>query len=402
MANSKKRNQSTSRKVSSPEATNTVSQSLDEFARQAIAEKLSEILEQEVQEYLGRCRYEHHGKGQEKHYRNGFGKQRHVTVGSGPIPVQVPRLRETYESKIIGRYQRVSDEVKQTLPELYAHGLATGDFSMSLDILLGDKAPLSETSIIRLKSEWKQEYQQWQKRELEEDYLYVWVDGVYPKAGPKDENMALLVVVGLNSRGHKEILAIEEGYRESIESWRDVFRCLKKRGIKWIGMVVADGIDSVWKAIRDVFPKAKKQRCWVHKMRNVVDKVPKHAHDEVLEDVRDIYYARSREQAMQLKQEFIEKYQSLYPRAVASLEEAGEMLFEYFDFPKTHWKSIKSTNVIESMFATVKLRTDAARRIPKRESATYLVFKVLTNAQQRFNRIQGYKLVSKTIEKFKA
>jgi transposase-like protein len=386
-------------KGTTPPAPSPVQQTLDDYIRQAIAEKLPELLEQEVQTYLGRQRYEHHATGAAKHYRNGYGKERCVSCGCGSLVVRVPRLREPYESKIVGRYQRLSDEVRATLPELYAHGLATGDFEQCLHLLLGDEAPLSDATIVRLKAAWKNEYEQWQKRPLEAEYLYVWVDGVYPKAGPKEENLALLVVVGLNRRGDKEILALAEGYRESAESWRDVFRSLKKRGLRWLGLVIADGLDGVWKAVRDVYPQAGQQRCWVHKMRNVLDKVPHLAQEEVREALRAIYDASSRQEALRLKEAFIQQYQSHYPRAVASLQEAGERLFAYFAFPKPHWKSIKSTNVIESMFATVKLRTDAARRIPNRESATCLVFKLLTNAQRRFNRIHGYKLVAETIDR---
>jgi transposase-like protein len=364
-----------------------------------IAEKLPEILEQELQEYLGRERYEHHPEGAEKEYRNGYGKERSLSCGCGRIPVRVPRLRTPYESQIVRRYQRLSDEVRATLPELYAHGLAVGDFSQCLTLLLGEDAPLSAATIGRLKAEWKAEYEQWQKRPLDAEYLYVWVDGVYPKAGPKDEKMALLVVVGLNRRGEKEILAIAEGYRESVESWREVFRSLKKRGVTFLGMVIADGMDGVWKALRDVYPKSREQRCWVHKMRNVIDKVPAQAEDEIRERLREMYHARSHKEAKALKTHFIRDYQSRFPGAVASLQEAGDRLFSYFDFPRLHWKSIKSTNVIESMFATVKLRTDATRRIPKRESATYLVFKLLTMAERRFNRIQAHKQVAQTLDK---
>lgn len=399
MATYKKLHRQARLKVVHGTAQASVRQTLDDYLRQAIAEKLPEILEFEIQEFLGRKRYEHHAEGDAKQYRNGYGKERNLTCGCGRLPVRVPRLRVPYESQIVRRYQRLSDEVRATLPELYAHGLAVGDFSQCLRLLLGDAAPLSETTIVRLKAEWKAEYEKWQKRRLEAEYLYVWVDGVYPKAGPKEEKMALLVVVGLNRRGEKEILAIAEGYRESAESWREVFRSLKKRGVNFLGLVIADGMDGVWKALRDVYPQTKEQRCWVHKMRNVIDKVPRQAEDEVRECLRAMYHARSRKEALQLKAAFAEDYRSRYPKAVASIEEAGARLFSYFDFPKHHWKSIKSTNVIESMFAAVKLRTDAARRIPKRESATYLVFKVLTTVEHRFNRIQAHKLVAETLDR---
>ena len=371
---------------------------LDHLVLAGAQQMIHKALEEELTERLGRVRYEHHPNGQEKHYRNGYGKERHLTVGCGTFPIRVPRLREPFESAIVQRYQRMSSQMRALIPELYLHGLATGDFQQCFRALLGEEAPLSAASIVRLKQQWQQEYLQWKKRPLEQEYLYVWADGVYPKAGPKDEQMAVLVVVGVTRKGEKELLALEEGYRESTESWREVLRDLRRRGLRWIGLVIADGLLGLWKALRDVFPQARRQRCLVHKMRNVLDKVPARVHDEVLQALRDIYHATSKDQALAAKEAFLERYGTLYPKAVASLNEAGELLFTYFLFPKQHWKSIKTTNVIESLFAAVKLRTDAARRIPKRESALYLVFKLLTSQQQRLRKIHGYRLVAQTID----
>jgi transposase-like protein len=363
---------------------------------------LPELLDEELRDYLGRERYEHHGDPEgPKQYRNGYGKRRTLSSGVGDIAVQVPRLREPWESRIVRRYQRMSEGVRATLPELYLHGLATGDFDECLHGLLGEEAPLSDSTIVRLKQQWKEDYARWMKRPLQGEYLYLWVDGVYPKAGPKDENLALLVVVGANRRGEKELLALVEGYRESTESWKDLFRSLKRRGVRWVGMMIADGVPGVEKALRDVFPHAKRQRCWVHKMRNVLDKVPLKAHDEIHQKLSAMYHARSRQEALRLRADFVEAYRSSYPAAVRSLLEPGDRLFTYFDFPRSHWRSIKSTNVIESIFSAVKLRTDAARRIRRRDSATYLVFKLLIAAERRWHRLNGYRLVAQTIDQMK-
>ena len=376
---------------------------LEEHIRRAFQEKLPELFEEELQQYLGRAWSERHeGPAEAKQYRNGFAKPRTVSSGAGDISLQVPRLREPWESQIVRRYERMSDTVRQTLPELYMHGLSTGDFGQCLHAMLGQDAPLSDSTIVRLKQGWKEEYERWRRRKLEEDYLYVWVDGVYPKAGPKEDDMALLVVVGANRRGEKELLALEEGYRESSESWRDVLRSLKRRGVRWIGMAIADGVPGFEKALRDVFPQTGRQRCWVHKMRNVLDKVPLSAHDEVQQKLRAMYNARDRKEALALRSAFVAEYQSSYPKAVASLLEAGDRLFTYFDYPQIHWRSIKTTNVIESVFSTVKLRTDAARRIRRRDSATYLVFKLLTTAEKRWRRIRGHRVFPQTIETMKS
>lgn len=384
-------------------STETVRMSLEDHIRKVFQEKLPQLLEEELQEYLGRAWYQRHeDPGLSKRYRNGKGKKRTISCGVGDICVQVPRLREPWESRIVGRYRRMSEATQELLPELYMHGLATGDFGQCLHALLGQDAPLSDSTIVRLKEQWKQEYEQWRTRKLESEYLFVWVDGVYPKAGPKREDMALLVVVGANRQGRKELLAIEEGYRESKESWRDLLRSIKRRGVRWLGMAIADGTIGFDTALLNVFPRSRFQRCWVHKMRNVLDKVPLHAHDEVHEQLQAIYLAKDRKEAVSLRAQFVRQYQSLYPKAVASLLEAGDQLFSYFEVPRIFWRSIKSTNVIESAFSSVKLRTDAARRIRRRDSATYLVFKLLLNAERAWFRLRGYRLITQTIDALKS
>jgi len=377
--------------------TGRIQPTLDQLVLEGARRLIQQALYEEIQTFLGRNYYEHHEPGQQKRYRNGYGRQRRIVVGSGSIPVQVPRLREPFESQIVRRYQRMSEQMQQLLPQLYLHGLATGDFRQCFDAYVGSEAPLSPTSIVRLKQTWQKEYEAWSKRSLEEDYLYVWADGVYPKAGPKSDSMAVLVVVGLNRHGEKEILSLVEGYRESADSWRDVLRDLRRRGVKWIGLMIADGSLGLWNALRDVYPHTKRQRCFLHKMRNVLDKVPASKHDEVLQALRGMYYAGSPEEARRLVSLFRASYGKLYPKAVASLEDVLDELFTYMQFPKQHWPSIKSTNVIESIFASVKLRTNAAKRIPSRESALYLVFKLVITQQQRFRKINAYKLVNETI-----
>jgi putative transposase len=375
--------------------------SLDHLVLEGARRLIQQALQEEIQAVLGREYYEHHEPGELKRYRNGFGRQRKVVVGSGSIDLRVPRLREPFESQIVGRYQRMSEQMQRLIPQLYLHGLATGDFRQCFDAFVGPEAPLSSASIVRLKQSWQKDYELWSKRSLEEDYLYVWADGVYPKAGPKSDSMAVLVVVGLNRQGQKEILSLVEGYRESADSWRDVLRDLKRRGLKWIGLMIADGSLGLWNALRDIYPQAKRQRCFLHKMRNVLDKVPASKHDEVLQALRQLYYAGSPEEAQRLVSLFRLSYGKFYPKAVASLDSVLDELFTYMQFPKQHWPSIKSTNVIESIFASVKIRTNAAKRIPSRESALYLVFKLVTAQQQRFRKINAYKLVNETINQLK-
>jgi len=374
---------------------------LDQLILLGAQKMIEQGLEAEIQDHLGRQRYERKENDKNKQYRNGYSKERHITASIGSMAIRSPRLREPFESQILGRYQRLSDQMQTLVPDLYLHGLSSGDFQQCFQGILGPAAPLSQTSILRMKKDWEEEYQLWKKRRLEKEYLYVWADGVYPKAGPKDDSMAVLVLVGVRRSGEKEILALEEGYRESTESWSDLLRNIQKRGVEWIGMVIADGALGLWKALRNVFPTTKCQRCWIHKMRNVLDKVSARHEDEVRELLRQMYHSDSAKHTKELMAIFRQRYLKLYPKAVNCLEDDREMLLTYFQFPKRHWRSIKSTNVIESMFSTVKLRTNAARRIPRRDSALYLVFKLLTTLQTRLKKLHGYKLVALTIDQLK-
>lgn len=383
-----------------PEGSDTPIRSmLDQLILLGAQKMIEQGLEAELQEYLGRQKYERQENDTKKQYRNGYSKERTVTSSIGSMSVRTPRLRERFESQILGRYQRLSGQMQALVPDLYLHGLSSGDFQQCFQGILGDSAPLSQTSVLRMKKDWEAEYQLWKKRRLEKEYLYVWADGVYPKAGPKDDSMAVLVLVGVRRNGEKEILALEEGYRESAESWSDLLRNIKKRGVEWIGMVIADGALGLWKALRNVFPTTKRQRCWIHKMRNVLDKVSARHEDDVRELLRQMYHSHSADHTKTLMKIFRQRYYTLYPKAVECLEDNREMLLTYFQFPKKHWRSIKSTNVIESMFSTVKLRTNAARRIPRRDSALYLVFKLLTTLQTRLKKLHGYKLVAQTIDR---
>ena len=374
---------------------------VEKLAREGIQEKLQHALEAERDEILGRASYERLPGSEGMMYRNGYHKKRCLLCGCRGIEVRVPRLEEPYESKIVPRYDRLTPEMKTLLPELYLHGLSTGDFEPAMGWLVGEGAPLSATTIVRLKRQWEQEYQQWKERPLEKDYLYVWADGIYPKGGPVDESLCLLVLVGVTRTGSKEILALSEGYRESEESWKEVFRDLKHRGVEWLGLVVGDGIQGLWKAVREVFPRARHQRCWLHKIRNILDKVPDKAHDEILAALREIYHAKSHEEARRLTQAFDARYRSLYPRAVDCLRDVCNHLFTYFLFPRRHWKSLKTTNPIESLFSAVKLRTNAARRLRTRISAVCLVFQVLKHSERRIRRLDAYTLIPTTIDTIK-
>jgi transposase-like protein len=375
---------------------------VDQLIRARVQKELQDALEAERDEILDRPWHRHHAVGSQKQYRNGYADPRSLTCGCGTIQLQLPRLREAHESKIVGKYERLTPELQQLIPQLYLHGLSLGDFEQAYGWMWGKEAPLSQASILRLKATWEKDYQDWKKQPLDREYLYVWADGIYPKGGAVDETLAVLVVVGVNRKGRKQLLALEEGYRESEESWTAVFRDLKRRGVRWIGMVIGDGIDGLWKALRPTFPMALRQRCWVHKMRNVLDKVPKKVHDEVLDRLREMYRAKSYKEVLKLRAAFITRYGKAYPKAVESFLEAGEALFTYMRFPAKHWVHLKTTNPIESLFATVRLRTKAARRLRTRMGTVCLVFQLLRATEPRLRAIRAYRIVPDVIEQMQS
>ena len=361
---------------------------------------LVSTLEAEVTEFLGRQRYER--KELSPGYRNGYGKQRRVTLGSGTVTVRAPRVRdteETFRSQVLPSYQRQSQAVKELIPELYVQGLATGDFEPALRGLLGEGAGLSPSTVVRLKVQWEAQYESWQQRSLADHrYAYLWCDGVYPKAGLQGDKTAFLVVLGANENGEKEPLAIVEGYRESTESWAELLRGLKARGLTDPRLFVGDGALGLWGAIDTVYPEADHQRCWVHKMRNVLSYFPKRLQEEVKGLLQEMYYAATKEQAMRSMTRFAERFGKEYPRAVECLLKDQGALLTYFNYPREHWVSLKTTNPIESIFATVKLRTNAARRIKSPRSALYLIFQLILRAQKRWRRINAPNLVTKVLD----
>ena len=380
--------------------TENFGKNLDEIAREGARRMLMSVLEVEVEDFLGRKRYERQAGS--VGYRNGYGKKRKVAIGSGTMNIRAPRVRKSlqpFKSQVLRSYQRQSDNLKAMIPELYLHGLATGDFELALRGFLGDGASLSASSVVRLKEQWEGEYESWRKRSLcAGQYVYLWCDGIYPKAGLVGDNTALLVVLGVNKDGHKEPLAILEGYRESTESWKSVLHNLKERGLNNPRLFIGDGALGLWAAIREVYPKADEQRCWVHKMRNVKTHFPKRLHDEVKGYLREMYYAAAKENTLELMDQFADRYRKNYPRAVECLLKDKDSLLTYFNYPRPHWVSLKTTNPIESIFASVKLRTNAAKRIRSPRSALFLIFKIIQNAQKRWRRINAPELVEKIIQ----
>jgi len=361
---------------------------LDTLARDGAQRMLVEALEQEVEEFLGRARYERCA-GERRGYRNGAGKPRKIAVGCGTVELRAPRVRDTaapFNSQILPHYQRSSDAIRALLPELYLQGLATGDFEPALRVLLGEAAPLSPTSIVRLKERWQQEYETWRRRSLAPRYACLWAD------------VAVLIVIGVTEDGQKELLAMVEGYRESTESWRDVLRDLVRRGLKEVMLFIGDGALGLWAAVRAVYPQARHQVCWCHKMLNVLDKLPQRLQPETKALLRDIYTAPTRDEALGRLRRLAQRFERDYPRAIASLTAHQDELLAYYDFPWEHWKSLRTSNPIESIFDQVRLRTRATRRMQTARAGLYLVFQLVQRAAQRWRRLDAPHLVAKVLD----
>jgi transposase-like protein len=385
---------------------NLIADKLEEMAREGARRMLAEAVELEVNEFLQRLRYERSKPC--RGYRNGYAPERTVGVGLGAVTIRLPRVSdvpqevapEGFQSQIVGRYQRISRTTQRTLAQLYLEGLSTGDFEPVFRALLGETAPLSATSVTRLKAEWQAEFEAWRTRRLEgQRYLYLGVDGVYLKAGQEDEKTALLCVLGLREDGEKELLAMGLGYRESSESWAVVLRDLVARGLNQPLLVIGDGALGIWAALREVWPDCRRQRCWNHRVLNVLDKLPKRLWAQVGADLRRAIAASTRADCLRQLEAIAEGLRQVGQGAAAEtvLREVEDFL-TFYDFPQEHWVHIRTTNPLESIFAGVRLRTDVAKRLPNRENAQYLVFKVVLRLSRHWRRITGSNLCQLVLE----
>jgi putative transposase len=370
-------------------------ESLEAFARQGMQRLLQQLLEEEVEDVLGRGRYERRETvDAAAGYRNGYGKPRGLSAMTGTITIRRPRVRgleARFESRLLPLFKRRTEEVGRLLPELYLHGLAHGDFDLALRGLLGVAAPLSAPSIARLKAGWQAEYETWKHRRLDDlEPVYMWADGIYVKAGLEKDKAAMLVVIAGLRDGRKVVLAVESGYRESTESWAALLRDLKARGLRAPRLLVADGHLGIWGAVGTVFPMVSEQRCWNHRLVNVLDTLPTKLHAEARALLTAIPYAPTRAEAERLKRGF-QVWATKKGVAVAGrrLEEDWERLVTFYAFPNEHWKHLRTTNVVESPFAAVRLRTAAAKRFKKVENATAVIWKTLLVAEQRFRRLDA-------------
>jgi transposase-like protein len=377
-------------------------QPLDELAREGARRMIAAALEAEVAQYVEALGHHRDENGHALVVRNGRSHhERTVQMGAGGIKIRAPRVNDrrrdhSFGSKILPPYMRRSPRLEEAVPILYLRGLSTGDFSEALEALLGSEAAgFSATTITRLLNVWQEEYKAWRKRSLAgKEYVYIWADGVYFNIRLEADRLACLVIVGVLPDGRKEVIALEDGYRESSESWASVLRDLKRRGMIAPVLAIGDGNLGFWAALRDVFPETREQRCWKHKIANVLDKLPKRLQPRAKEQLHEIMYAPDRGSALEEIDVLQKEYGQRYAKAVETLTKDQDRMLTFFDFPAEHWLHLRTTNPIESTFATVKARTKKTKGAGSRKAGLAMAWKLLMAAQDRWRRVNAPHLVA--------
>ena len=378
---------------------------LDELAREGTRRMLVTALAVEVAQDVDTHEAARDEAGRRLVVRNGQAQGRTVTCGAGTLEVRAPRVndkrmdaagaRQRFRSRILPPYMRRSPKVAEVLPILYLRGLSTGDFREALPVLLGENAAgLSATNIARLTAVWDEDYRQFRQRDLaDRDYVYVWVDGIHFNIRLEDDRLCTLVIIGARPDGTKELVALEDGYRESTDSWAAVLRDLRRRGLRAPVVAVGDGALGFWAAVRDVWPETNEQRDWFHKLGNVLDKLPKRLQPKAKRTLHEILSAETREQAEEQLDGFVAEYGATYPKAAACLAADREPLLTFFAFPAEHWTHLRTTNVIESPFATVRLRQRVTKGAGSRTKGLLMAYNLLDMAQRRWRRLNGAHLL---------
>ncbi|PWI04872.1 IS256 family transposase [Streptomyces sp. NWU339] len=379
---------------------------LDEIVREGARRMLAAALEAEVNAYIAELADERDAKGRRLVVRNGYHQPRRVTTAAGSVEVKAPRVndkrvdeatgeRKRFSSAILPPWCRKSPKISEVLPLLYLHGLSSGDFVPALEQFLGSSAGLSPATVTRLTQQWQADHAAFMDRDLAEvDYVYVWADGIHLNVRLEEAKACVLVLIGVRADGSKELVALKDGYRESSESWADLMRDCARRGMRAPVLAVGDGALGFWKALAEVFPETREQRCWVHKTANVLDSLPKSAQPGAKKAIQDIYSAEDRQHAEAAIKTFVQLYGAKFPKAVKKITDDQAELLAFYDFPAEHWIHLRTTNPIESTFATVRLRTKVTRGAGSRTAALAMVFKLVESAQQRWRAVNAPHLVA--------
>jgi putative transposase len=377
---------------------------LTEVLREGAQQMLTTAIEAEVTEWIESHRHLQDCRGRRQVVRNGYLPERSITTGIGPVQIRQPRVHdrrtqneaEPFSSKILPPYLRKTRSIEELLPWLYLKGISTGDFHEALSALVGPECPgLSASTVTRLLEGWQAEYHEWSKRSLQDKhYVYLWVDGVHFNIRLEEDRQCILVLMGATDDGRKELIAIADGYRESEQSWLDLLLDVKSRGLVIDPkLAIGDGALGFWKALPKVFPTTRSQRCWVHKTANVLDKLPKRLQPRAKEAIHDIWMADSREAANQAFDRFLATYGAKYPKACQCLAKDREELLTFYDFPAEHWIHLRTTNPIESVFATVRLRHRRTKGSGSRTACLAMVHQLMLSASKRWRLLNGSNLL---------
>ena len=383
-----------------------VADALTEVLRRGAGTLLQEAVEAEVAEVIARYQTLKDERGRQRVVRNGHKPERTIQTGIGDVKVKAPRVRDRqgeikFSSSILPAYLRRTKSIEELLPWLYLKGLSTGDFSSALTALLGQGAAgLSAATISRLKEVWKDEHQRWSKRDLAgKNFVYIWIDGVHFGVRLEDASQCILVVIGATADGKKELVAMLDGYRESAESWKELLLDLKQRGLTIDPRVaIGDGALGFWKALPQVFGTTREQRCWVHKTANVLNKLPKGQQAKAKAALHEVWMAESRAKAEQAFDRFLTTYEAKYAKAAECLVKDRQSLLTFYDFPAEHWPHLRTTNPIESTFATVRLRTAKTRGCVSRAGILAMVFKLTKTAEQGWRKLKGHARLAQVVQ----
>ncbi len=375
--------------------------SLDKLVQRGARRMLEAALAAEVEAYIQQHQAERDEDGHALVVRNGNGRERAIHSGAGVLKIEAPRVNDKrvgqkFSSTILPPYMRRTPRLEEAVPILYLRGLSTGDFSEALAALLGEAVSgFSATTVTRLLSVWQEEQRLWQKRPLaHKQYVYIWADGVHFNVRLEEDRLACLVIIGVRSDGVKEVIAIDDGYRESTESWLTLLRDLKRRGLNAPKLAMADGALGFWAALRQVFPETEEQRCWVHKIANVLDKMPKRLQPKAKAQLHEIMRSPDKKAALEEMERFQHTFADKYPKAVDTLTKDKDQLFAFFNYPAAHWIHLRTTNAVESAFSTVKARTRSTKGAGSRKAGLAMAFKLLMMAEKRWRKVNSPHLVA--------
>ena len=378
---------------------------LTELLRQGARELIQQAVEAELSEYLQGFQDRRLSDGRAAVVRNGHQPERAIQTGIGPVTVEIPKIRSkdgkpvTFRSALVPPYVRKTRSLEAALPWLYLKGVSTGEMANALEVLIGPEAKgLSASTVARLKRQWAEEYTVWRKSRLDKDrWVYLWADGIYSGLRAEDTKLCALAIIGVNERGQKRFLAIEDGVRESTQSWREVLLDLKARGMRTPKLAVGDGAMGFWAALDEVYGKTRQQRCWMHKTGNVLNGVPKSIQPKVKQALHGIWQSDTKANAEKAFDLFVETYEPKYPKAALCLQKDREELMAFYDFPAQHWQSLRTTNPIESTFGTIRHRTKRSKGCLTRDGMLHMIFKLGECAQKNWRRQRGFDYLAKVI-----